>query len=441
MDRVRTIRERKNLPDRNEATIRWFGKRTHGLWPLALSCTLIIVLGFCMRKSAQADIIPGIIPVIQGNIINGGFITGNINNIVIQTQFMNVTTRLNATRNSEEGRRMRGISGEIISGDLYAGLLCDAGFGYQSSADETSFFSDIGVFMQGADFFGDKELTRETAFGFDNKDAGLGVDYKLASNIVIGTLFNYTNADIDFDLLDESTDVSTNSLSVYGTYNVTNNIYVDGYGMYGWNDFDSKRNVSFTTMEIDQNNNVTYRQDNQMLRIDNTGIQYTMGITSGYELNFGAITVGPLGRLFYAKTEVEGFKKTINISDIDNETLNVAAQEAESLTTNLGMDASYAYKTPERLQKIRLGVLIPQVRAEWVHEYKNDSQNLEATLVQANQIMNASTADPDRDYFKVGCGLSAIFAGGISAYIQYEEILGLSHITAHNVAFGVRVEL
>jgi hypothetical protein len=38
---------------------------------------------------------------------------------------------------------MRGISGEIISGDLYVGLLSDAGFGYQSKSDETSFFSNI----------------------------------------------------------------------------------------------------------------------------------------------------------------------------------------------------------------------------------------------------------------------------------------------------------
>ena len=82
-----------------------------------------------MRKSAQAGIIPGIIPVIQGTIKNtiGGTVTGNINNIVIQTQFMNVTTRLNAIRNSEEGRRMRGISGEMISGDLYAGLFIRCG--------------------------------------------------------------------------------------------------------------------------------------------------------------------------------------------------------------------------------------------------------------------------------------------------------------------------
>lgn len=437
MDKVRTVRERNNLPDRNEANIRWFGKRTHGLWPLALSCTLIIVLGLCAGESAQADI-PGveIIPLVEplAELPDHGNIGGNINNVVIQTQFMNVTSRLSATRHSEQGRAMRGISGEIMSsGDLYAGLLSDAGFGYESSDDETSFFSNIGVFMQGTDFFGNKELTGDPAFGFDNKDVGLGVDYKLGENVVIGTLFNYTNGDIDFDLNHESTDVSTNSMSLYGTYNVTNNLYIDGYGMYGWNDFDSIRNFSLSS--------TTSTQANQLSRIDNTGTLYTMGVSSGYDFVLGAITVGPLGRLFYAKTDVDGFSETIKTSDTESETLIIGDQSSESLTTNLGMEASYAYKTSERLQKIRLGVLIPQVRAEWVHEYMNDSKNLEATLVQANQIINGATASPDRDYFKVGCGLSGIFAGGISAYIQYEEVLGLSHITAHNVAFGVRLEL
>ena len=441
MDKVIIVRERKNLSDRNETIVRWFGKRTQGLWPLALLCVLIVLLDFCIRESAQADTMGLITVFSEDTNVEGLTVTGNINNLVIGTQFMDVTTRLSAIRNSEAGRSMRGISGEIISGDLYAGLLSDAGFGCQSNADETSFLSNLGVFVQGMDFFGDKGLTKAPAFDFDNKDIGLGVDYKIANSLVIGTLFNYTNSDVDFNLSGESTGVSTDSLSVYGTYNVTNTIYIDGYGMYGWNNFDSKRHVSFSTMEIDQNNNVTYKQANQMLGIDNTGTQYTMGITSGYELNVGAITVGPLGRLFYTKTAVEGFKKTITISNIDNETLEVGAQENDSLTTNLGMETSYAFKMQGRLQKIHLGVLIPQIRAEWVHEYKNDSHTVEAGLLQANQIISTSTADPDRDYFKVGCGLSALFADGISAYVQYEEILGLSNITAHSVAVGLRVEL
>ena len=244
VDKVIIVRERKNLSDRNETIVRWFGKRIQGLWPLVLVCVLIVLLDFCSRESAQGADTPGLITVFsEGTIKNtiDSTFTGNINNTVIETQFMNVTTRLNAVRNSEEGRRTRGISGEIISGDLYAGLLSDAGFGYQSESDETSFFSKLGVFVQGADFLGDKELTRWPAFDFDNKDIGLGVDYKIADSFVIGTLFNYTNSDVDFNLFSESTKVSTNSLSVYDTYNVTNTIYIDGYGMYGWNDFDSKR--------------------------------------------------------------------------------------------------------------------------------------------------------------------------------------------------------
>ena len=429
---MKDMRKKKNLPTRNEATIRWFGKRKYCLWPLALSCTLIIALGLYAGKSAKA-VMPGVETIFLDEAVDGGNIGGNINNVVIETQFMNVSSRLSATRNSEQGRAMRGISGELKTRDLYAGLLSDAGFGYESSEDETSFFSNIGVFMQGTDFFGNKELTGDPAFGFDNKDVGLGVDYKLGENIVIGTIFNYTNGDIDFDLNHESTDVSTESLSFYGTYNVTNDIYIDGYGMYGWSDFDSIRKFNLASE--------TSSQANQLSRIDNWGTLYTVGVSSGYDFVLGATTFGPLGRLFYAKTDVDGFSKRIKISDTESETLAIGDQTSDSLTTNLGMEVSYSYKTSEFLQKIRLGVLVPQIRAEWVHEYMNDSKNLEATLVQANQIMNGATAEPDRDYCKVGCGLSGIFANGISAYFQYEEVIGLSHITAHNVAFGVRVEL
>ena len=432
MDRVRTVRERKNLSDRNETIVRWLGKVIHGLWSLALPFTLTIVLGLCAGKSSQAGM-PGVEIIFLDEAVKDSNTGGNISNVVIGTQFMNVSSRLSASRNSEQGRSMRGISGELKSRDLYAGLLSDAGFGYKSSDDETSFFSNIGAFVQGADFFGNKELTGDPAFGFDNKDIGLGVDYKLGDKVVIGTIFNYTNGDTDFDLNHESTDASTKKLSLYGTYNVTNEIYIDGYGMYGWNDFDSKRKFNLSSE--------TSTQANQLSRIDNAGTLYTVGVSSGYDFVLGATTVGPLGRLFYAKTAVDGFSKTIKTSDTESETLIIGDQTSDSLTTNLGMEASYAYKTSERLQKIRLGVLIPQVRAEWVHEYMNGSKNLEATLVQANQIMSSATAEPDRDFLKVGCGLSGIFANGISAYFQYEEVIGLSHITAHNVAFGVRVEL
>ena len=72
------------------------------------------------------------------------------------------------------------------------------------------------------------------------------------------------------------------------------------------------------------------------------------------------------GKIIYAKTTIEGFEKTVNISEIETETIMVGSQETESLTTALGIDVSYAIKTNERLQKIRLGVLIPQIRDEWV---------------------------------------------------------------------------
>ncbi len=455
VDRVMAVlfRRLKNMFEgmgficRNEFVVCLPRKRLQSLWRLAMSCSLIVLLVFSFQQWVQAEDIPGVIPApkfsenVLKEIIKEDSTGINITGLTIGTQFMNVTTRVNSTRNSEEGRRTRGISGEMVSDDLYAGLLSDAGFGYSSSSDETSFFSNIGVFVQGANFFGDKELTQEPAFDFDNKDVGIGVDYKLTGSLILGTLFNYTNSDVDFHSSGEGTKISARNISVYGTYNVTNNIYVDGYGMYGWSDYGATRNMSLVTTELDEHGIISSTQTDNMLRIDNTGDQCVMGVSSGYDYNVGAFSIEPLGRLFYAKTTIEDFEKTMNISDVETETLAVGAQKTESLTTALGMDVSYAYKTNERLQKVRLGVIIPQVRAEWVHEFMNDSRNVEASFVQANQIISASTAAPDRDYFKVGVGLSALFAGGISAYIQYEETLGLSNITARNIAVGLRVEL
>ena len=171
----------------------------------------------------------------------------------------------------------------MISDNLYAGLLSDAGFGYESSSDETSFFSDIGLLCRVL-IFGDKELTEDPAFGFDNKDVGVGVDYKLTRDLLIGALFNYTNSDVDFHSSDESTDISARNVSMYGTYNVTNNIYVDGYGMYGWSDFGAIRNMTLVTTEFDVVL-LSSAQTNNTLRIDNTGTQFVTGVSSGYDYN------------------------------------------------------------------------------------------------------------------------------------------------------------
>ena len=88
------------------------------------------------------------------------------------------------------------------------------------------------------------------------------------------------------------------------------------------------------------------------------------------------------------------------------------------------------------------GVLLPHVQVEWEHEFKDDPYRLEA------RFLNDPTATPivvhgdpiDSDFFRLGFGLSAIWAGGKSGFIYYEKTLGRAGITQDNIALGLRIE-
>jgi outer membrane lipase/esterase len=116
--------------------------------------------------------------------------------------------------------------------------------------------------------------------------------------------------------------------------------------------------------------------------------------------------------------------------------LTVDDQDWDSLTTTLGGGASYASSRD-------WGVLIPFARVAWVHEFENDSQKMKAFYTvdpQQNNLV-AQTDDPDRDYFELGIGVSAVMRGGLQAFFDYQTLLGYSDLTDHIFTIGIRSEL
>jgi len=87
-------------------------------------------------------------------------------------------------------------------------------------------------------------------------------------------------------------------------------------------------------------------------------------------------------------------------------------------------------------------VLLPQVRLEWEHEFKNDARLLTARFVNdpLRQAIRFTTDNPDRNYVNIGVGLSATFRGGISAFIDYETVVALANVTRHDITVGMRGE-
>jgi outer membrane autotransporter protein len=116
--------------------------------------------------------------------------------------------------------------------------------------------------------------------------------------------------------------------------------------------------------------------------------------------------------------------------------LNVQSQDWESLTTVLGGQFSFSSSQ-------KFGVVIPEGRIGWVHEFKNSSQQMKATYVDdpLQHVLLSQSDQPDRDYFELGLGVSTVLQGGLQLMFNYDTVLGFSNLTDHLFTIGARQEL
>ena len=161
------------------------------------------------------------------------------------------------------------------------------------------------------------------------------------------------------------------------------------------------------------------------------GNQGGVSITGGYDLNRGALSFGPYVRATYIRAKVNDLTETGG----GDGNVRVNAQSISSLTSDVGVQAAYAISTS-------WGVLSPNVKLEWEHQFRDNSRLLTGSLVvdPLQTPYTVATDEPDRNYFNLGLGLAAQFAHGRSAFIAYETVLGRSTVTNNAVTLGMRLE-
>jgi outer membrane autotransporter protein len=115
--------------------------------------------------------------------------------------------------------------------------------------------------------------------------------------------------------------------------------------------------------------------------------------------------------------------------------LSVSKQKATSLVSILGVRGSYAISTS-------WGVILPQVRLEYEHEFEDDARATltRFTLDTRNTTFAVINDSPDRNYFNGGLGLLLVLPGGVMPYVDYEGLVGYSGFDRHRVTAGLRLE-
>jgi outer membrane lipase/esterase len=356
-------------------------------------------------------------------------------------QFANITARLSALRLGGAGIGLGGLAldaPEPLPGPRVASLggkeIAQLTGGAAAGAGPK-----WGVFLNGAWTTGDVDATsREAGFDFDGGGVTGGVDYRLTPSLILGIALGYAGTSADFQDDAGKVDVDDLSVSLYGTYYATNQFYVDGIATVGWSSYDLERRIRYSIPTVPAVGTGITTVD-QVATADPDGFGFGIGAAAGYDFHWGALTAGPIGRVNYARSEVDGYREQINAAGAGfGLALDVESQTVESLVTGLGAQVSYAVSTA-------IGVIVPQLRFEWVHEFLNDARTYKSRFVNdptpsAATTIQWGTDAPDRDFFNLGAGVAATFARGISAFVYYETVLDLRDVTQHRVAGGVRVE-
>jgi len=166
---------------------------------------------------------------------------------------------------------------------------------------------------------------------------------------------------------------------------------------------------------------------------DTWGMQGSASGGVGYDFYFDAFSIGPYVRANYTRSYVDGFAEdNTNGSGLH---MKFGEDNTDSFTSVVGLGASYAISTD-------FGVIIPQGRVEWEHEFARDARTIEAQFVNdaTGTTFLTRTDSPDRNYFNAAASVLLLLPNGWMAFADYEALLAYHELERHRGTIGVRVE-
>ncbi|RAI40065.1 autotransporter domain-containing protein [Rhodoplanes roseus] len=271
--------------------------------------------------------------------------------------------------------------------------------------------SPWGGFVQGSAATA-RQSASATSPAMRYRTAGVtaGVDYRLSPELLIGVLGAYGRTNADLDDIGSSGAVTTWLGGVYGGWRGAS-WFAQGAVLYGRSDYDSTR-VALGTANTSST----------------AGDQFAAQGAVGTDVRLGHTVLTPELGLQYTRVTIDAFTETGDAA------LSVGDDTADSLRSTLGMRGRTDWHTG-------LGLVTPEWRAFWQHEFLDPSRTLTATFVdQALPLSFGTTVGgPGRDFGVLGVGLTAVVAERLQASLGYDVKLGADDYVAHVVSGRFRM--
>jgi outer membrane autotransporter protein len=280
-------------------------------------------------------------------------------------------------------------------------------------------------------------FANERGFDADTTRITVGLDYRLSPAATFGASLSFGDYSSDFDgnlpgnafapQADaggmDSEDIT---ITLFGTFALSPQVYLDATAGLGFADYDLSRNATF------QESNRLIPQTNVRATASPDGREYFGSLGIGYDAEMEGLSLGPYARLRTTKSRIDGYAEADGGTGLG---LRVSKSRNTSLVSILGLRASYAVSQS-------WGVIVPQARAEFEHEFDDDPRSTATSLLldPARNAFRVTNDRPDRNSFNLGAGLLFVLPNGWMPYVDYEGLVGYRDSSRHRITAGLRVE-
>ncbi|MEZ5465712.1 MAG: autotransporter outer membrane beta-barrel domain-containing protein, partial [Lysobacteraceae bacterium] len=348
--------------------------------------------------------------------------------LAASTQFGNVNQRLTALRaGQQQPLSLDGLSLMNSSGVMPLALLPEAG-----DVEVGTDFSRWGFFANGTLGRGDSDGGgSRPQYDYDTAGLTAGVDYRFNDHWFAGVALGYTRQDNSLGNDQGSVDMSGWSISGYTTWFNASNWYVDGVLNWGDNDYDLQRRIAY-----DIASGTTITSVDQLAFANSGGDQLYAAVSVGRDFQSGAWNIGPYARASWARVSFDAYEESLSGGQAGSGLgLRVEARDVDAAMLVLGGKASRAISTD-------WGVLMPSFNLEWEHQLQDDPQHVVAYFLAdpTRTPFEIGGTALDRDFFRLGIGLSALWTNGRSGFVTYEHLIGASGISQGTLSLGLRFE-
>lgn len=317
-----------------------------------------------------------------------------------------------------------------VNSPFYASTTANGGSAATFSTSSHSRWNGLGFFATGLV----ESLNRDiTTFqdGYKSTILGItaGADYRFSKKLLAGLALSYSNTDGDFRT--GGGNFSTNSYGglLFASYLPTDRTFLQATGGYTRNNYLVSRFASadtaafgggFTTQGIASSNS--------------NGDVFNLGFLAGYDHPINRFIIGPRAGLNWSNTHIHNYTE----SGSTGVELAYQDQHVNSLQSVLGLQGTAAFST-------NVGVLVPQVNADFIHEFANSQRFINVRFAEdlrSNPTFFQFQNDvPVRNYFNLGTGLLMVLSNGWQPFVSFRAMVGNEQFNNYAGTFGLRVEL